>query len=56
VSALLWPIWSFGRRGLSQPMCWLAREVRAMFWAIFAVSEWAQPTTVVEERQVRALL
>ena len=54
MSALLWPLWSLGRRGLSQPMCWLAREMRAMFWAIFAVSEWT--VAVVEERQVRALL
>jgi hypothetical protein len=38
---------SIGRRGLSQPLCWLARQVRALLWALFAWSSSAQPATVV---------
>jgi hypothetical protein len=38
---------SLGRRGLSQPLWWRARQVRALLWPLFAWSAWAQPGTVV---------
>jgi hypothetical protein len=49
-------ICSLDRSGLSQPLWWRARPVRALLWPSFARSAWAQPATAVRTRQVRALL
>jgi hypothetical protein len=38
---------SLGRRGLSQPLWWRARHVRALICPLFARSALAQPDTVV---------
>jgi hypothetical protein len=37
----------FGRRGLSQPLWWRAREMRALLWPLFDRSAWDLPVTVV---------
>jgi hypothetical protein len=38
---------SIGRRGISQPLWWRARQVRALLCSLFASSAWGQPNTVV---------
>jgi hypothetical protein len=40
---------SLGRRGLSQLLCWRARQLRALLSPLFARSAWAQPATAVAE-------
>jgi hypothetical protein len=47
---------SIDLRGLSQPLFWRARQVRALLWPLFARSAWAQPSPVLASRQVWALL
>ena len=44
------------RRGLSKPLWWWARELRALLWPLFAWSVWDQEATVVEGQLVSALL
>jgi hypothetical protein len=39
-------ICSLGRRGLTNPLFWWARLLRALLWPLFAVSAWALPATV----------
>ena len=38
---------SLGQRGLSQPLWWRARIVRALAWHLFARFSWAQPGNVM---------
>jgi hypothetical protein len=38
---------SLCRRGLSQPLCWLARQWRALLWNLFVCLAWDRPATVV---------
>jgi hypothetical protein len=38
---------SLGRRGLSQPLFWRARQVRALLWPLFAQSAWSEAVIVV---------
>jgi hypothetical protein len=38
---------SIGRRGLSQPLWWRARQVRALFWPLFARWAWAHTAYVL---------
>jgi hypothetical protein len=38
---------SLGRRGLSQPLWWRERQLRALLWPLFGLSEWEQPDTDV---------
>jgi hypothetical protein len=40
---------SIGRRGLSQPLWWRTRQVRALLWPLFARSAWSQLATVVSD-------
>ena len=47
---------SLGWRVFSQPLWWQARQLRALLWTLFDLSQWAQPGTVLSGRQVRALL
>jgi hypothetical protein len=39
--------YSLGLLGLSKPLWWLTRNIRALLWPLFAWSSWAQPATVV---------
>jgi hypothetical protein len=40
-------LFSLVRRGLSQPLCWRTRQVRALLWPLLAWWAWPQPATVV---------
>ena len=42
-----------GRRGLSQPLRWRARQVMALFWPLFAWSAWQTYAQCGRAREVR---
>jgi hypothetical protein len=45
-------IFSLVRRGLSQPLCWRTRKLRALLWPLFAWWSRARPATVVARTKV----
>jgi hypothetical protein len=45
-----------GRLGLSRPLCWRARQVRALLWPLFDRSAWAHAASVVADTTGGALL
>jgi hypothetical protein len=47
---------SFGRRRLSLQLWWRAQQVSAILLPLFALSEWAQPATVVGSTTVEGVV
>jgi hypothetical protein len=45
--------YKLSRNWVIQPLCWRARQVRALVWHLFSLSSWAQPTTVVASTTVK---